>query len=89
MQQETRLFVGDQIRDDRSVMELLTANYSFLNQRLATHYGLPDVYGDHFRRVHLHRRTRGGLLGQGSVLTVTSYPNRTSVVMRGRWILAT
>ena len=88
MQQETRLFVGDQIQDDRSVTELLTANYSMLNQRLATHYGLRDVYGDHFRRVTFTDGTRGGLLGHSSVLTITSYPNRTSVTMRGRWLLA-
>ena len=71
-----------------SVMELLTANYSFLNERLATHYGIRDVYGNHFRRVTFTDGTRGGLLGQASILTVTSYPNRTSVTMRGRWLLA-
>jgi hypothetical protein len=88
MDRETRLFVGDQLHNDRSVMELLTANYSFLNQRLATHYGVPDVYGDHFRKVTFTDGRRGGLVGQGSILTVTSYGNRTSVVMRGRWVLA-
>ena len=88
MDKETRLFVSDQLRNDRSVMELLTANYSFLNQRLATHYGVPNVYGDHFRKVTFADSHRGGLLGQGSILTVTSYANRTSVVMRGRWVLA-
>ena len=88
MGQETRLFVADQLRNNRSVMELLTADYSFLNERLAAHYGIPNVYGSHFRRVTFSDSTRGGLLGQSSVLTVTSYPNRTSVTMRGRWLLA-
>jgi hypothetical protein len=88
MDQETRLFVGSQLHDNRSVVEMLTANYSFLNARLATHYGIPNIYGDHFRRVTFTDGTRGGLLGQSSILTVTSYPNRTSVTMRGRWLLA-
>jgi hypothetical protein len=82
------LFVGDQLHNDRSVMELVSANYSFLNQRLATHYGVPNVYGDHFRKVVFTDGARGGLLGQGSILTLTSYGNRTSIVMRGRWVLA-
>jgi hypothetical protein len=69
------------------VLELLDANYTFLNQRLAEHYGIPDIYGPQFRRVELTDPNRGGLLGQGSLLTVTSYPNRTSVVQRGKWIL--
>jgi mono/diheme cytochrome c family protein len=88
MEQETRLFVGNQLHDNRSVMELLTANYSFLNERLATHYGIRNVYGSHFRRFTFSDATRGGLLGQSSILTVTSYPNRTSVTMRGRWLLS-
>src|SRR5207302_3880333 len=88
MEQETRLFVGSQIRENRSVVELLTADYSFLNERLAAHYGLRNIYGSHFRRVTFADRARGGLLGQASVLAVTSYPNRTSVTMRGRWLLA-
>jgi Protein of unknown function (DUF1592)/Protein of unknown function (DUF1588)/Protein of unknown function (DUF1587)/Protein of unknown function (DUF1595)/Protein of unknown function (DUF1585)/Planctomycete cytochrome C len=88
MEQETKLFVASQLRDNRSVLELLTANYSFLNARLAKHYGVPDVYGSHFRKVTFDDGVRGGLLGQSSVLTVTSYPNRTSVTMRGRWLLA-
>ena len=74
-------------RNGDSAMDLLTANYTFLNQRLAEHYKIPNVYGSHFRRVELHDSPRGGLLGQGSILTVTSYPNRTSVVQRGKWIL--
>jgi len=88
MQQETRLFVGSQLRENRSVLELLTADYSFLNARLAAHYGIRNIYGDHFRRVTFTDAKRGGLLGQASVLTVTSYPNRTSVTMRGKWLLA-
>ena len=88
MATETKLFVADQIRTDRSVVDLLLADYTFANDRLAKHYGIPDVYGSHYRPVKFADRRRGGLLGQGSVLTVTSYPNRTSVVMRGRWLLA-
>ena len=85
---ETRLFVRDQLRQDKSVIDLLLADYTFANDRLAKHYGIPGVYGSHYRPVKFTDRNRGGLLGQGSVLTVTSYPNRTSVVMRGRWLLA-
>ena len=88
MEQETKLFVRSQIQENRSVMELLTADYSFLNERLARHYGIPNIYGNHFRKVTVTDGVRGGLLGQGSMLTVTSYGNRTSVVMRGRWVLA-
>jgi hypothetical protein len=86
-QRETELFFQNILREDRSVMELLDANYSFLNQRLAEHYGVPNIYGAQFRKVTLADANRGGLLGQGSILTVTSYPNRTSVVQRGKWIL--
>jgi hypothetical protein len=85
--QETSLFFESVLREDRSVLDLLDAKYSFLNQRLAEHYGLPNIYGSQFRRVALTDPNRGGLLGQGSILTVTSYPNRTSVVQRGKWIL--
>ena len=85
--QETRLFIGSQLREDRSVVDLVTANYSFVNERLARHYRIPNVYGSHFRRVAFSDDVRGGLLGQGSILTVTSYPNRTSPVLRGRWLL--
>ena len=88
MEQETKLFVASQIHGNRSVVELLTADYSFLNERLAAHYGIRNIYGNHFRRVAFTDGTRGGLLGQSSLLTVTSYPNRTSVTMRGRWLLA-
>jgi mono/diheme cytochrome c family protein len=85
--QETRMFIGSQLREDRGVTELVTANYSFVNERLARHYRIPNVYGSHFRRVTFTDGIRGGLLGQGSILTVTSYPNRTSPVLRGRWLL--
>jgi mono/diheme cytochrome c family protein len=88
MRQETEEFVAHQINEDRSVLDLLTANYSYLNERLARFYGVPNIYGNHFRKVTFDDRLRGGLLGQASVLTVTSYPNRTSVVLRGKWLLA-
>jgi hypothetical protein len=88
MEQETKIFVASQLRDNRSVTQLLTADYSYLNERLATHYGIRNVYGSHFRRVTFADEARGGLLGQSSLLTITSYPNRTSVTMRGRWLLA-
>jgi mono/diheme cytochrome c family protein len=87
LQQETRLFVGSQLREDRSVVDLIGANYTFVNERLARHYGIPNVYGSRFRRVVLADGVRGGLLGQASILTATSYPNRTSPVLRGRWLL--
>ncbi len=84
---ETALFVSSVFREDRSLLDLLSADYTFVNQRLAEHYGMPRMYGSQFRRVPLSDVNRRGLLGQGSVLTVTSYPNRTSVVQRGKWIL--
>jgi len=84
---ETELLLTSILRNGDSVLDLLGANYTFLNQRLAEHYKVPGVYGPQFRRVELHNSPRGGLLGQGSMLTVTSYPNRTSVVQRGKWIL--
>jgi len=86
-QKETELFFGSILRENRSVLELLSARYSFLNERLAEHYGIRNIYGSQFRRVALDDSNRGGLLGQGSILTVTSYPDRTSVVQRGKWIL--
>jgi hypothetical protein len=86
--QETELFVDSVLREDRSVLDLLRANYTFVNERLAKHYGIPNVYGSRFRRVVLDEHSwRGGLLRQGSVLTVTSYATRTSPVVRGKWIL--
>jgi hypothetical protein len=87
--QETELFLESTLREDQSVMNLLDADYTFLNERLARHYGIPNVYGSHFRRVQLGPEfdVRRGLMGQGSLLTVTSYANRTSVVLRGKWLL--
>jgi mono/diheme cytochrome c family protein len=87
IQEETRQFVGRHLREDRSVVDLLSANYTFLNERLAQHYGVPNIYGPQFRRVTFEDGVRGGLLGQASILTATSYPNRTSPVVRGRWLL--
>jgi len=84
---ETELFLQSQFREDRSVLDLLTADYTFVNERLARHYGIPGVYGSHFRRVALTDGVRAGLLGQGSILTVTSYADRTSPVVRGKWLL--
>ena len=89
--QETELFVESLIREDRSVLDLIAADHTFVNERLARHYGLPNVYGSRFRRVTLPpdvAERRGGIFGHGSLLTVTSYPNRTSPVLRGKWVLA-
>ncbi len=86
---ETLMFFDSIMRDDRSVVDLLTADYTFLNERLARHYGIPNVYGSDFRRVALTDEARRGLLGQGSILTVTSMANRTSPVKRGQWVLET
>jgi hypothetical protein len=86
-QQQTELFFESILREDRSVLDLLQADYTFMNERLADHYGMPKIYGSHFRRVAVTDPNRMGLLGQGSILAVTSYPNRTSVVQRGKWIL--
>jgi Protein of unknown function (DUF1588)/Protein of unknown function (DUF1592)/Protein of unknown function (DUF1585) len=86
--QETELFFESILREDRSVLDLLRADYTFVNERLARHYGIPHVYGNRFRRVALGtERERGGLLRHGSILTVTSYATRTSPVLRGKWIL--
>ena len=87
MRRETELFFAHVLNENRSVLELLDARYTFLNESLAKHYGLQGVYGPQFRKVPLTGAQRGGLLGHGSILTVTSYPNRTSVVIRGKWIL--
>ena len=86
---ESELFFESQVRDDRSILDLLRADYTFLNARLAAHYGISDVYGSHFRRMPVVDPVRQGLLGHGSVLTVTSYANRTSVVLRGKWVMET
>ena len=87
MKEETSLFFNSIVREDRSVMDLLNADYTFVNERLARHYGIPNVYGSQFRRVTVGNEARRGLLGQASVLAVTSYPNRTSPVERGKWVL--
>jgi hypothetical protein len=87
LRQETKLFIGSQLRENRSVIDLLGADYTFVNERLARHYQIPNIYGSHFRRVTFQDGIRGGLLGQASILAVTSYPNRTSPVVRGRWLL--
>jgi len=88
MRQETELFFDNIVREDRSVLEFIKSDYTYLNERLAKHYGIPHVYGSHFRRVPLDKSShRGGLLRQGSILAVTSYATRTSPVIRGQWIL--
>jgi hypothetical protein len=87
MKEETKLFFSSIIHEDRNVMDLMTADYTFVNERLARHYGIPNVYGNQFRRIKITDETRRGLLGQGSILTITSYPNRTSPVQRGKWVL--
>ena len=87
MKEETTLFFDSIMREDRSVVDLLEADYTFVNERLARHYGMPNIYGSQFRRVTVPSEARRGLLGQASILTVTSYPNRTSPVERGKWIL--
>ncbi|MGE3507559.1 MAG: DUF1592 domain-containing protein [Vicinamibacterales bacterium] len=84
---ETELFLDSQIREDHALADLLTANYTFVNERLARHYGIPNVLGSRFRRVTLEGDHRAGLLGHGSVLAVTSYSTRTSPVIRGKWVL--
>ena len=85
---ETELFVGSVIRDDRGVHELLNADYTFVNEKLARHYGIPGIYGSRFRRVTVPDKTRrGGLLAQGALLSTTSYPDRTSPVLRGKFLL--
>jgi mono/diheme cytochrome c family protein len=87
MQRETEMLFESILRDDRSVLDLLDADYTFVNERLARHYGIPNVYGPDFRRVPAPNEDRRGLLGQASILTVTSNANRTSPVQRGKWIL--
>jgi Protein of unknown function (DUF1592)/Protein of unknown function (DUF1588)/Protein of unknown function (DUF1585)/Protein of unknown function (DUF1587)/Protein of unknown function (DUF1595)/Planctomycete cytochrome C len=84
---ESEMFFESIIREDRNVLDLMTADYTFVDERLAKHYGIPNVYGSHFRRVNVTDEARKGLLGKGAILTVTSYATRTSPVVRGRWIL--
>ena len=88
VRRETELLFETIVREDSSVLELLNARYTFVNERLARHYGMPNIYGSHFRRIELSNDdVRGGLLGQASILMVTSYPTRTSPVLRGKWLL--
>ena len=89
MSREMSLFLESQMREDHSVLTLMTADYTFVNDRLARHYGIPNIYGNHFRRIQLtdDLDMRHGLLGKGSLLTVTSYAHRTSPVLRGKWLL--
>ena len=84
---ETELLVQSTIQEDRSVIDLMTADYTFVNERLAAHYGIPGVYGSRFRRVPIQDEARRGLLGQGSILALTSHAERTSPVVRGKWVL--
>jgi mono/diheme cytochrome c family protein len=87
-EEETKLFLASTLQEDRSVLDLLRADYTFVNERLARHYGIPGIYGSRFRRVTLtNLDQRGGLLGNGSILAATSYPDRTSPVLRGKWLL--
>src|SRR5262249_5453022 len=89
LRRETELFFESILREDRNVLDLLRANYTFLNERLAKHYAVPNMYGSRFRKVTFQESDfRGGLLGQGSILTISSYGNRTSPVLRGKWILS-
>jgi hypothetical protein len=84
---ETELFFDSIVREDRSVIDLLTADYTFVNERLAKHYGIADVMGTHFRRVALPGDSRRGILGHGSILQLTSVADRTSPVLRGKWVM--
>ena len=84
---ELELFLESQLQQDRSILDLLTADDTFLNEQLARHYGIPGIYGSHFRRVKLNDQNRWGLLGKASILAVTSYPHRTSPTIRGKWLL--
>jgi hypothetical protein len=86
-QRETELFFQSIMREDRDVLDLMTADYTFLNERLAKHYGVPNIYGSHYRRVTLTDDARKGLLGKGAILMVTSHADRTSPVVRGKWVL--
>jgi mono/diheme cytochrome c family protein len=84
---ETQIFLESQLREDHGVVDLLSANYTYINERLARHYQIPNIYGNRFRKITFNDGRRGGLLGEGSILMATSYPNRTSPVLRGKWIL--
>jgi hypothetical protein len=84
---ETELLIESTLREDRSVADLLNTDYTFVNERLAEHYGIKDIYGNEFRRIAVRDPNRRGLLGQASILAVTSYPNRTAPTIRGKWVL--
>ena len=86
-QRETELFFATVMHENRNVLDLMTADYTFLNERLAKHYGVPGIIGSHFRRVTLADEARYGLLGKGAILMVTSHADRTSPVVRGKWVL--
>jgi hypothetical protein len=88
MRKETELFFASVVRENRSTLTLLDADYTFVNERLARHYGIPKVYGSHFRRVPVTDPNRRGLLGQGSILSMTAAANRTSPVLRGKYIIS-
>jgi hypothetical protein len=87
MQKETELWLESQMRGDHSVMDLLTTDYTFVNQRMAEHYGIKGIFGNEFRRVNIEDPNRRGLLGQASIMAVTAYPNRTAPTVRGKWVL--
>jgi hypothetical protein len=87
MRRETELLFSSVLREDRNILDLVNADYTFVNERLARHYGIPDVYGSQFRRVPVTNEERRGILGQGSILAVTSHAERTSPVLRGKWVL--
>ena len=87
MTRETQLFFDSIVREDRPITDLLTADYTFVDERLARHYGMPNVLGSRFRRVPVTDENRRGLLGHASILTLTSYANRTSPVLRGKWVM--
>ncbi|MDE0651924.1 MAG: DUF1588 domain-containing protein, partial [Gammaproteobacteria bacterium] len=87
MRTETEMFFNSLVRDDRSVLDLYTADYTYVNERLARHYGIPGVLGDEFRRVQYPDSRRGGVMGQGSILVLTSMGTRTSPVLRGKWVM--
>jgi hypothetical protein len=89
-QRETTLFLESTLREDRSILDLLRADYTFVNERLARHYGIPGIYGSRFRRVKVpDLQQRGGILAHGGLLAMSAYPNRTSPVLRGKWLLDT
>jgi hypothetical protein len=87
LQQETELFFASIVQEDRSALDLMNGDYTFINERLARHYGIPNIYGSEFRRITVTDEARKGLLGKGAILMVTSHTDRTSPVVRGKWVL--